>query len=418
MTAHRSPSHRPGNGATPWKAKAGLFLTSQILSLFGSSLVQYALLWHVTLATKSGLLMTVYVVCGFVPTFLLSPFGGVWADRLDRKRLIMIADGTIALATLVLALVLHTGASALPLIMVTAAVRALGTAVQGPAVSAFVPQFVPQARLMRVNGLLASAQAGIMLLSPVVAGALMSIWPLHRVFLVDVVTAALAIAILLLLDVPPHEKARGPQQVSYFADLKAGFVHVRNHPYLVSFFSFIAAVLVLLVPAALLTPLQVTRSFGAEVWRLSAIEVVFAVGMMAGGGLMSAWGGLRNRMHTMLLATFVMAVCTILLGLLPSFWWYLGAMALFGVALPFLNTSSTVLLQEHVAPELQGRVFGVLTMLMTSVMPLGMLVFGPLAELVRIESLLLATGAGMAVVSLLVFRSRRLLEAGVPIGPG
>lgn len=77
-----------------------------------------------------------------------------------------------------------------------------------------------------------------------------------------------------------------------------------------------------------------------------------------------------------------------------------------------------MLLQEHVAPELQGRVFGVLTMLMTSVMPLGMLVFGPLAELVRIETLLLATGAGMAVVSLAVIRNRRLVEAGVPSALG
>lgn len=107
-----------------WKRTTAIFLTSQALSLFGTALVQYALMWHVTLTTKSGVLMTVYILCGFVPAFLVSPFAGVWADRLDRKRLLMISDGSIALVTLLLALVLQTGGQSLTLIMITAAVRA------------------------------------------------------------------------------------------------------------------------------------------------------------------------------------------------------------------------------------------------------------------------------------------------------
>ncbi len=398
-----------------WKSKTALFLASQVLSLLGSSLVQYALMWHVTLATKSGLVMTLFVVCGFVPTFLMSPFGGVWADRVERRRLIMVSDALIALATLILAVVLSAGGDALALIMVTAAVRAVGTAVQTPAVAAFLPQLVPQNRLTRVNGLLSSIQAGIMLVSPILSGALMSIWPLYRVFLIDVVTAALAITILaVFLKVPPHQKASEAQGVSYFADMKLGFVHIRDHKYLVSFFTFVGVLLLLMVPAALLTPLQVARSFGSDVWRLTAIEVVFSVGMMAGGGVMSAWGGFGNRMHTMLAATLVMAICTVLLGLLASFWAYLIPMGIFGVVIPFYNTSSTVLLQEHVEEKYMGRIFGVFTMLMTSMMPLGMLAFGPLTEVVRIETLLVVTGAGMAALALVFLRDTRLLAAGMP----
>jgi DHA3 family macrolide efflux protein-like MFS transporter len=403
---------------TRWKSRAGLFLTSQSLSLFGSSLIQYALMWHVTLTTKSGLMMTLYVVCGFVPTFLMSPFAGVWADRMDRKKLIMIADGLIALATLALALVLLSGGDSLPLIMITAAIRALGTAVQGPAAAAFLPQFVPQDRLTRVNGLFGSIQAGIMFVSPILSGALMSLWPLYRVFFIDVVTAALAIGVLgFFLKVPPHRKASGPQTISYFADMKLGFTYIRRNRYLVSFFTFVGTLLLLFVPAAFLTPLQVARSFGSEVWRLTALEVVFSVGMMAGGAIISAWGGFRNRIHTMLMATFGMAACTVGLGLVPSFWAYLVPMGLFGVIMPFYSTSATVLLQEHVEGEYQGRVFGVFTMLMTSLMPLGMLAFGPLAEVVRIEVLLLISGGGMALQGLLVLRNARLIAAGVPQAP-
>jgi len=400
---------------SPWKSKATLFLVSQTLSLFGSSLVQYALMWHVTLATKSGFMMTLFVVCGFVPTFLLSPFAGVWADRMDRKRLMMISDGLIALATLILALVFHAGVDALSLVMVTAGVRALGTAVHGPAVGAFLPQFVPQEHLTRVNGILGSIQAGIMLVSPILSGALMSIWPLYRVFFIDVITAAAAILILqCFLQVPPHEKASAPQALSYFADMRQGFTYIRNHRYLVSFFTFVGVLLVLIVPAAFLTPLQVARSFGDQVWRLTALEVVFSVGMMAGGGILSAWGGFRNRMHTLLYTTFVMAACTILLGVIPSFWIYLVPMGLFGLVMPFHNTAATVLLQEHVEEQYLGRVFGVLTMLMTSVMPLAMLVFGPLAEFISIELMLWITGGGMILLGGYYFRDKRLLEAGVP----
>ncbi len=64
-----------------WKKNIILFLGSQTISLFGSSLVQYAILWYITLNTQSGVMMTLSIVCGFVPTFFLSPIAGVWADQ-------------------------------------------------------------------------------------------------------------------------------------------------------------------------------------------------------------------------------------------------------------------------------------------------------------------------------------------------
>ncbi len=399
--------------STSWKARATAFLGSQVLSLLGTSLVQYALLWHVTLTTKSGLMMTIFIVCGFVPTFLLSPFAGVWADRYDRKRIIMLSDGLIALITLALALAFAAGGRALWLVFLASALRAAGTAVQGPAVGAIVPQFVPADRLMRFNGLATSLQSAITLVSPVVSGALVSLVPMQTVFLIDLATAALAIGILLFfLPVPPHAKAAGQRRPTYAEDLRLGFRYVREHRYLVPFFVYLAAVLFLVSPAAFLTPLQVARTYGADVWRLTAIEIAFSAGMMAGGAVLSAWGGLRNRIHTMLLATFLMGGFTVALGLAPAFWLYLAVMAAFGLVLPFYNAPGTVMLQDHVEPDFLGRVFSILTMLSTSMMPLGMLVFGPLAEIVRIEWMLLGTGVLMAGLGVAVLANRRLVEAG------
>lgn len=401
-----------------WKRNTIIFLSSQAVSLFGSSLVQYALLWYITLETKSGTMLTLYIVCGFLPTFFLSPFGGVWADRYDRKRLIILADGLIALVTLALGISFLTSGGSTSLIMLAAALRAAGAAVQMPAVGAILPQFVPPEHLTRVNSISGTIQAVISLVSPIVSGALISVLPMHYLFAVDVVTAAAAIAVLaLLFRVPPHERAERTMTTSYLDDMRLGVRYIRDHRYLISFFTFIGVLLFLISPAAFLTPLQVVRTFGSDVWRLTAIEIAFSVGMIAGGALMGFWGGFTNRMHTMLLSAGVMGICTVALGVTGDFWLYLSFMAVFGIFIPLLNTPSAVLLQEHVESEYLGRVFSVNTMLFTSIMPLGMLLFGPMAEVVSVELILIVTGTLILAAALLAFRNATLLGAGVPIKP-
>jgi DHA3 family macrolide efflux protein-like MFS transporter len=399
-----------------WKRTTALFLTSQTLSILGSSLVQYALMWYVTLETKSGVMMTIYIIAGFVPTFLLSPFAGVWADRYDRQKLIILSDGFIALVTTALAIAFMSGDRSLWLILVAAAMRSVGSAIQGPAVGAILPQFVPQDKLMRVNSLNGTIQSANMLGSPMIAGALMSIAPLQVVFFIDLITAALAISLLVFfLRIEPHARSQKRQENSYFRDIALGFGYVRKHPHLMPFFAFTGIILVLVTPAAFLTPLQTVRSFGAEVWRLTAVEVVFSIGMMAGGGMLALWGGFRNRMNTMVVATLIMGACTVALGLVPSFWLYLAAMGIFGIAMPLHMTPTTVMLQERVDPDYLGRVFSVSTMLSTSLMPLGMLIFGPLAEVVTIETLLLVTGAPTILLGVTAPLYRRLMAFGEPV---
>src|SRR5690606_28441662 len=119
-----------------------------------------------------------------------------------------------------------------------------------------------------------------------------------------------------------------------------------------------------------------TRSFGDDVWRLSAIEVAFSIGMMIGGGVIASWGGFKNKIVTQTFASLIMALSTIALGIVPLFWIYLAFMALFGLAMPIFNTPANVLLQEKVEEDYLGRVFGVMGMITTSMMPLGMLIFG------------------------------------------
>lgn len=130
-----------------WKKRIVLFLTSQTISLFGSLLVQYAISWYITLRTQSAVMMTISIICGFLPTFFLSPFAGVWADRYNRKILIILSDSMIAISTLFIAILFILGYDSLWLLFLISAIRSLGTGIQTPAVNAFIPQIVPEDKL-------------------------------------------------------------------------------------------------------------------------------------------------------------------------------------------------------------------------------------------------------------------------------
>lgn len=402
-----------------WKKKTIRFLFSQTISLFGSSLVQYAILWHITLETQSGIMMMISIVCGFLPGFFISPFAGVWADRYNRKMLIVISDSVIAISTLILAVLFMLGAGSLWLLFAISAVRSFGTGIQVPAVGAFLPQIVPEDKLMRVNGINGSIQSTITLLSPMASGVLLTMASMEVIFFVDVFTASIAIFVLIfLLHVPSHVKAQVKQSIGYFSDMKLGFSYIRKHGYIVRFIIFSSLFFILVAPAAFLTPLQVARSFGSDVWRLTAIEVAFSLGMVGGGLLIASWGGFKNRIHTMAFACFLLGACTFGLGAVPVFWIYLAIMCLTGLAVPIYSTPSMVILQERVEEDYLGRVFGIFGMVANALMPLAMLLFGPLAEIVAIEWLLLGTGVLMVLVSFGMLSSKVLVKAGWPKNQG
>ena len=89
---------------TGWQKRILLFLTSQCITLFGSTLVQMALVWYATMQTSSGVWVAAFTVCSYLPQFLISFIGGVWADRYHRKKLIIGADLLIAFVTFVMVL--------------------------------------------------------------------------------------------------------------------------------------------------------------------------------------------------------------------------------------------------------------------------------------------------------------------------
>jgi DHA3 family macrolide efflux protein-like MFS transporter len=227
---------------------------------------------------------------------------------------------------------------------------------------------------------------------------------------VDVVTAILAVSLLLILKVPAHQKAADEQKTGYLDDLKEGLAYIRENRAIRTLFIFFAFIFFLVVPVAFLSPLMVARSFGEEVWRLTANEVVFFVGSILGGIIMTAWGGFKNRFRTIGLSCILWAILFVGLGLSNNFVVYLAFMFLAGIPMPIWNASTTTLLQEMVQPDMQGRVFGVQMLIMSTVMPIGMLIFGPIADTISIEALLVIASALMAIPGLWIFFNRQPIK--------
>ncbi|WP_312611325.1 MFS transporter [Oscillibacter sp.] len=400
---------------TGWKRNVTLYMAGQFVSMFGSMLVQHAITWQITLETKSGVIMTLFTCAALLPMTLISPFAGVWADRYNRKYLIVISDGCIALITLGLALAYLSGHRSIWLMLIVVAARSLGQGIQQPAVSAMIPQMVPLESLQRFNGIQSSIQSLNLFVSPMVAGALLSLMPIGYIFFIDVITAAVGIAIVFLFvkvsGVPrTGEVQRGIR--AYLQELQEGLRYINSQAWLKliiaygAFFSFFVS------PSALLTPLQAARTFGDDVWRLTAIELVFSAGAILGGVVISAWGGFKNKAHTMILACVLFGLTSVLLGVIPNFWVYLGVMLLCGATMPLYNSPSVTLLQSSIDPDKMGRVFSVMMMFSGLAMPLGMAVFGPLGDMVKIEWLLIVSGAAIFISGLALLGARSLIEVG------
>ncbi|WP_025848095.1 MFS transporter [Paenibacillus ehimensis] len=392
-----------------WKRKTVLFLASQTISLFGSSLVQYAIIWYITLTTSSGLMMTISTVCGFVPQIAISLFAGVWIDRYHRKSMIMLADGMIAAATLVVAVLFSMGHQPVWLLFMLLLIRSAGTGIQTPAVNALIPQLVPKAKLMKVNGVNSSISSAMMFLSPAASGAVLSIASLEATFWIDVITAVVGISIMLTLSVPAHANAAATYQ-SNLQGMIQGWDYVKTHAFIRRLLLFLFIVMILISPAAFLTPLMVSRSFGEEVWRLTASEMTFSAGAIAGGLVVAAWGGFRNRMHTTMLACALYGLLMVGLGTAPGFAAYLCFNFFIGITMPLFNAPITVLLQEKAEPFMHGRVFSLVQVSNSCALPLGMVLFGPLGDWVRVETILVFAGILVMACALYAFFGKHFIH--------
>ncbi len=393
------------NESPSWKKRAALFLISQNISLFGSAVVGFSIIWYITLETSSGLWLMLSTICSMAPQVAISLWAGVWADRHNRKHLIMLSDGFIALSTLGLAIAFFMGFRHMELLLAASVVRSIGAGVQTPAVGAIYPQLVPQEHLTRVQGINQTLNSILLLLAPAVGGIVLGSMDIVWALMLDVVTAALAIAVLGLIQAGKPERTDAPAPV--LTELRQGIGYTFRHPLLRRIIICYACAFFLITPAAILSPLLVERSFGGDVWRLTANEIVWTVGSLIGGVFVSMHGSFKDKVRTTAICLVGFGVAFGLLGMAAHFTVYLVIMGIAGVFMPVIATTQTVFIQEITEPAMLGRVFSIVQIISASAIPAAILLFGPLADAVSVEAIMIVTGALLALAGVLYQRGNK-----------
>ena len=383
-----------------WKSKTMLFLASQCITLFGSMIVQVSIIWYVTLKTSSGGWVAAYTICSYLPQFLISFFAGVWADRYNRKKLIILADGVITIATFIMFWVMPMISSdtiLLSALLVISIIRSIGSGVQTPAVNAVIPQLVPEEYLMQYNGINATMQSIVQFAAPAVAGTVLSIGTFRSTLFIDIVTALIGIGLLSCVLLPKQEASN--ENISVFAEIKSGISYAFSDKIIGKILIVYGLFILLSVPAGFMAALLVSRVYGDVYWYLTAVELVGFAGMALGGVLMGMWGGFKSRLKTFAFGLLILSIMTIGMGISPYFVLYLAMMFVYSIALTMIQTATTTIIQENAQELMIGRVFGLMGAMYSGFLPVGMAIFGPFADVLPLQWIMVGSGIALVLVT-------------------
>jgi DHA3 family macrolide efflux protein-like MFS transporter len=388
--------------------------SGQALSLLGSRLVQFALIWWLTKTTESATVLAMASLVGLLPQVVLGPFVGVLVDRWRRRWVMFGSDGLVALATLVLAVLFWQDAVQVWHVFVILFVRALAGSFHWPAMQASTTLMVPERLFTRIQGLNQTLQGGLNVAAAPLGALLLEVSTMHSILAIDIATALVAMLPLLFIAIPqPERKVEVAGQIASFWDeLHDGLRYVRSHRGLRMLITMAVMVNLVLVPTFSLMPILVTNHFSGEAVQLAWMEALSGAGIVVGGALLGAWGGFRRKILTTQTGLLGMGLAVLVVGLTPSALFWLAVAAMFGVGLSMALTNGPILaiLQTTVAPDLQGRVFTLLNSLVTLATPVGLIIAGPVADLLGVQMWFVAGGLVTALVGVFGFFSTALMS--------
>jgi DHA3 family macrolide efflux protein-like MFS transporter len=375
---------------------------SQAISLAGSFAVQFAIIWWLTATTGSATVLATATMIGLLPQVLLGPFFGALVDRWNRKRIMLLADSVIAVASAWLAWTFYIDAATPTHVFVVLGVRAIGGAIHGPAMLASTTLMVPEEHYVRIQGLNQALTNGSPLLAAPLGALLVSALPMSVVLMVDVVTALLAVVPLLFIFIPqPDEDDETEESTSIFADVAEGIRYLRDRReqmYLVIGATFVNFCI---VPAFALLPLMVMQELNGGAYYLSVLQLLFGVGGVVGGSVLAAWGGFERRVYTAILGFATMGAGSLLIGLAPASVAWIPGVSLFlvGAAAALINGAIIAILQVRVDADYQGRLFTLLASIAGAMTPFALLLAAPIAELFGIRFWYVAGGIACVLVA-------------------
>jgi MFS transporter, DHA3 family, macrolide efflux protein len=379
-----------------WQPRFWLIFVGQVLSMAGSQITQFVLLWWITSNTGSTSALATAGIVGLLPQALLGPLGGVVADRFSRRLVMMFSDIVTALCMVVLIVLFSTNSIQLWHIYVLMFIRSAMQAFQRPAFDASVPNLVPSDFIAKFTGISQGAMGIITLLAGPLGAAILAILPLQTALMIDVVTATLAVATLMIYAIPQPLETQNKSS-SMASDFKEGVGYVTKDSGLLSLFVMLALVVFLVMQTNTLTPLLVKQQFAGGPNEVALLQLMSGVGLILGGALSSVLP--KQRPIGAMLAAFAVG-CAAVAGtaFAPTFWLGVLGWVVYGAGFAAGNAKLFGLLATYVPNQIQGRVISLLTTMMGITGPLGLLVAGPLGEVIGVRGVFIWGGLLAAVL--------------------
>lgn len=387
-----------------WAVRYFTLWTGQALSLLGSQLVQFAIIWYLTQETNSATTLAIASMMGLLPQVLLSPFIGTWVDRGNRRLILIAADSTVALASVALAILFALGLVQVWHIYLVLFIRAVAGGFHQSAWGASAVLLVPKDQLARVQGFNQALYGGLNIISAPLGAFLLGILPMQGILAIDVSTAVLAVSIVFFTQIPQPEKSSATPS-TFWQDFAAGFRYIIAWRGLVILLGLVMVINFFYSATEPLTPLLITNHFSGKAGDLGLWLSLFSVGTLLGGLILGVWGGFKRKVVTAQSGLILMGVSTAIIGLVSSDMFWIGVIAntIVGLLLPIINGSYGATLQAVIVPEMQGRVFAFIMSAAMLVSPIALIIAGPFADRFGIQLWFLIAGISCAVMGVFGF---------------
>jgi DHA3 family macrolide efflux protein-like MFS transporter len=392
-------THNKTSATGTWIGPFAAFWASQALSLFGSQLASFALIWHLARTTDSAAVLATAALVGLLPQVVLGPVAGAIVDRGNRKFILIAADAGIAVATLVLAGLFLAGIAEPWHVYVLTFLRAVGGGFHGPAMLTSTALMVPDRHLARVQGLNQALEGALNIAAAPIAAVLLGVFPVEGILFIDILTAIAAVGLLLRLRIPqPEPTAAAARSASFlettWRDVIDGMRYVWRWTGLCALLATGVCFNALLQPALMLLPILVRRSLDGTALSLGGIQAAFGVGIVAGGAWLGIWGGFRRRVWTVVLGLAGLGASLLAVGFHPAGngIWIAGCLFGCGAMMAVIHGALFAVIQSQVPSDKQGRVMALTLSAVGAAVPFGLTLAGPLADRLGPECWFAAAG--------------------------
>ncbi|SFO16216.1 MFS transporter, DHA3 family, macrolide efflux protein [Paenimyroides ummariense] len=383
-----------------WIHNFTLIWSGQLISLISSSAVNFAVIIWLSLETRSAEVLAYAAIAGLLPQAVLGFIAGVYVDRWNKKKTMIISDLVVSAFTLLLAGALFLGDPNLILIYCALGLRSAGSAFHMPAMQATIPVLAPRDKLVRIAGINQLLQSITVIASPALGALLIGSFKIEYVLLFDVAGAVIAITALLFVKIPQRDRVlqenddKSGAIKSFVSDFRIGITAVKKIKGLSSLFAVSLGAAFFMIPIGPLLPLMTLEHFAGGKYEISLVEIVWGVGMLLGSLMVTVFKPRKNKIVGINLCNLSAGILLFGAGLLSGSYFavFVIFMGICGITYSIESSLFNTLLQEHVDEHALGRVYSIYYSIIVLPSVLGLLLTGNLSGWLGINEIFMALG--------------------------